>query len=225
MVPQKQTFASTYSKVALSKVEAAVASTSVSRTSPVVAESAKSPVYSGENGVASINSSSVSTKPKESTSTGTPVPTKKSTSLSTKALSPSAVNPQLYVDDVSSTLSLEPEILTPVTAASTTRSISVSTETLAFEPSKPLPRSATTIWYHTVISTVSSHWISSSPHISESPTSSPLHISQSPTSSPPTPSRQPVDYKLILCVAVPLFAVLVFVIVVAMVLCIRRYRK
>ena len=210
MVSQRQSFAFTYSKVALSKVEADVASTSVIRTSPVMAESAKPPVYIGENGEAPISSS----EPKESTSTETPVPTKKSTSLCTKALSPSAVNPQLYVDDlssislstkalspsavnprfsVSSTLSsviLKPETSTPVTAAATTKSLSVFTETSAFEPSKPPP-----------------------------------HISESPTSSPPTPSRQPVDYKLILCVAVPLFAVLVFVIVIAMVLCIRRYRK
>ena len=220
MVPQRQSFASTYSKVALSRVEADVASTSVIRTSPVMAESAKPPVYIGENGVASISSF----KPKESTSTETPVPTKKSTSLCTKALSPSAVNPQLYVDDlssislstkalspsamhprfdVSSTLSsviLKPETLTPVTTASSIKSLSAFTETSAFEPSKPSPHSAIKTQSHT-------------------------HISESPTSSPPTPSRQPIDYKLILCVAVPLFAVLVFVIVIAMVLCIRRYRK
>ena len=47
-----------------------------------------------------------------------------------------------------------------------------------------------------------------------------------------TPTRPPdkrnairVDYKLILCVVVPLFSILVFVIVVAVLLCIRRYRK
>ena len=47
-----------------------------------------------------------------------------------------------------------------------------------------------------------------------------------------TPTRTPdkrngsyVDYKLILCVVVPLLSILVFVTVVAVLLCIRRYRK
>lgn len=47
-----------------------------------------------------------------------------------------------------------------------------------------------------------------------------------------TPTRIPdkrnaihIDYKLILCVVVPLLSILVFVMVVAVLLCIRRYRK
>ena len=47
-----------------------------------------------------------------------------------------------------------------------------------------------------------------------------------------TPRRTPnrrntitVDYKLILCVIVPLFSILAFVIVLTVLLCIRRYRK
>ena len=192
------------------------------RTSAVTAVSAKPPVHIGENGVASTDSSSVLIEPKKNTSTEIPVSAKRS-SLSTKALLPSPVNPQLNADQTSSSLSsviLKPEISTLATANLRTKtdtkpSMSISIDTSVFIPSKSLPRSTPTkSQSQTVIVPTSSYWISGGPRVSESP-----------TSSPPTPSRKSVDYKLILCVAVPLFAVLVFVIVVTMVLCIRRYRK
>lgn len=192
------------------------------RTSAVTAVSAKPPVHIGENGVASTDSSSVLIEPKKNTSTEIPVSTKRS-SLFTKALLPSPVNPQLNADQTSSSLSsliLKPEISTLATAnlrtkTDTKSSMSISIDTSVFIPSKSLPRSTPTkSQSQTVIVTTSSYWISGGPRVSESP-----------TSSPPAPSRKSVDYKLILCVAVPLFAVLVFVIVVTMVLCIRRYRK
>ena len=50
-------------------------------------------------------------------------------------------------------------------------------------------------------------------------------VSATPTKAPTGRTSTTIDYKLIICVVVPSFTVLVFVIVVAMVLCIRRYRK
>ena len=212
-MPWGRTYA-TYSKV-LASEKAVVVGTSVIRTSPVMAVSAKPSVNIGENG---IDSSLVSSKPTERISTESPM---SPTSRSTEVLSPSAVTPPLYVDEVSSTSSsvmLNSEtwtsVIFPSAETETKTSLSISIETSALEPSNPMTYSPTATPDHTVTVTTSSRRTSTSPHVSESP-----------TSSPPTPSAKPVDYKLILCVAVPLFAVLVFVIVIAMVLCIRRYRK
>ena len=54
------------------------------------------------------------------------------------------------------------------------------------------------------------------------------NIVLTPLATPTKPDKRNtihVDYKLILCVVVPLLSILVFVIVVAVLLCIRRYRK
>lgn len=199
---ERQTFVSTSSKVARSRIKTANPSTSAIRTSPVVTVSAKLPEYIGKNGVASINSLSMSVE----------------SLLSTKVLSSGATKPPLYVDEMSETSTLvrsSSDTLIPVEKLPSKTPTSGSAEpSLAFLPSKPLAStSVTKSQSHTVTNTMSSSWVSASP----SP--------ESPTTSSPAPGRRPVDYKLILCVVVPLFTVLVFVIVIAMVLCIRRYRR
>ena len=50
-------------------------------------------------------------------------------------------------------------------------------------------------------------------------------VSATPTTTPNRRNDVPLDYKLILCVVVPLFSIVVFVSVVAILLGIRRYRK
>ena len=70
--------------------------------------------------------------------------------------------------------------------------------------------------YNSVYETLTTHTVFASSSIA---------VSATPTAAPTGRTPTTIDYKLIICVVVPLFTVIVFVIVVAMVLCIRRYRK